>query len=279
MYRLMGVYAHPDDETFGNGGTLALYSRRGAETHVVCATRGEVGEAPEDRRGYESIPAMREAELDCAAKILGLTSLRYLGYRDSGMTGSEHNAHPECTANAPVEDVARRIAHHIREVRPQVVITFDPIGGYRHPDHIAVHRGTVEAFRMASDASIELGGLAPYAPQKLYFSTFGRRLLRFAVRVMRLTGRDPTRFGANKDVDIASLAEVDFPIHATISVKEVAAIKARASACHDSQGGGRFGSRPVQWFSKLLGANEQFMRAAPETPPAKMERDLFEGVQ
>jgi N-acetyl-1-D-myo-inositol-2-amino-2-deoxy-alpha-D-glucopyranoside deacetylase len=279
MYRLMGVYAHPDDETFGNGGTLALYARRGAETHVVCATRGEVGEAPEDRRGYDSIAAMREAELDCAAKILELTSLRYLGYRDSGMTGSEHNVHPECTANAPVEDVARRIAYQIREVQPQVVITFDPIGGYRHPDHIAVHRGTVEAFRMASDASIELGGLAPYTPQKLYFSTFSRRLLRFAVRVMRLTGRDPTRFGTNKDVDIASLAEVDFPIHATISVKEVAEIKARASACHASQGGGRFGSRPVQWFSKLLGASEQFMRAVPATPPAQMERDLFEGVR
>jgi LmbE family N-acetylglucosaminyl deacetylase len=276
--RLMGVYAHPDDETFGNGGTLALYARRGVETHVVCATRGEVGEAPEDMHGHDSIAAMREAELDCAAKILRLTSLRYLGYRDSGMTGSEHNAHPDCTAAAPVAEIARRIAHHVREVKPQVVMTFDPIGGYRHPDHIAVHLGTVEAFHIAGDARVDIDGLAPYAPHKLYFSTFSRRLLRFAVRAMRLAGRDPTRFGTNKDVDIASLAEVDFPIHATIRVNEVAQIKAKASACHASQGGGRFGSWPVQLFAKLMGANEQFMRAVPQTPPARMERDLFEGI-
>jgi LmbE family N-acetylglucosaminyl deacetylase len=177
-----------------------------------------------------------------------------------------------------VGEIAQRIAHHIREVRPQVVMTFDPIGGYRHPDHIAVHRGTVEAFRMAGDAAVEINGLAAYAPQKLYFSTFSRQLLRLAIRGMRLLGRDPTRFGENKDVDIASLAEVDFPIHATISIREVIENKARASACHESQGGHRFGSRPVQWLSRLFGASEQFMRAVPAEPPVQMERDLFEGV-
>src|SRR5438270_1551496 len=110
--RLLGVFAHPDDETFGVGGTLALYARQGVGTHVVCATRGEVGEAPEDLKGFASKAEMRMDELQCAARILGLSSVRYLGYRDSGMPGSEHNAHPEATVATPLLDVARKIAWH-----------------------------------------------------------------------------------------------------------------------------------------------------------------------
>jgi LmbE family N-acetylglucosaminyl deacetylase len=276
--RLLGVFAHPDDETFGIGGTLALYARRGVETHVVCATRGEVGEAPDDLKGFATKADMRTGELECAARILGLTSVRYLGYRDSGMPGSEHNTHPGATTATPPADVARNIAWHIRDIRPQVIVTFDPIGGYRHPDHIAVHQATREAFRMAGDPAEPIEGLAPYAPQKLYYSTFSRRALRWGVRLMRLFRRDPTRFGENHDVDLVSLVEVDFPIHADIDIRPVADIKAAAAACHESQGGRRMASLPVRVLFRIFGAHEQFMRAIPESPPASKERDLFDRV-
>ena len=278
VHRLLAVFAHPDDETFGMGGTLALYARRGVGTHVVCATRGEVGEAPADLKGFATKAEMRMDELECAARILGLSSVRYLGYRDSGMPGSEHNSHPNATVATPVADVARKIAWHIRDIRPQVVVTFDPIGGYRHPDHIAVHLATWQALRMAADPAEAIDGLAPHAPQKLYYNTFSRRALRLGVLLLRLMRRDPTRFGENHDVDLASLAKVDFPAHAAIDTGSVAGIKAAAAACHASQGGGRMASRPVRLLSRVFGNREQFMRAIPETAPMRMERDLFEGI-
>ncbi len=272
--RLLAVLAHPDDETFGPGGTLALYARRGVEVQLVCATRGEVGEAPPDRKGFATVGEMRESELRCAAGILGLAGVHFLGYRDSGMPGSPDNAHPQALAAAPLPEVARATARYIRRLRPQVVITFDPIGGYRHPDHIAAHRATVEAFRLAADPAFFPEDGTPYSPQKLYFHTFPHGFIRWAVRILRLFGQDPSHFGKNRDIDIASLAEVDFPIHARIDIRSVAEVKQKASACHSSQGGGP----PSGWLTRLVGGVESYMRAEPQPPPQRIERDLFEGV-
>ncbi len=274
--RLLAVFAHPDDETFGTGGTLALYARRGVEVHLICATRGEVGEAPADLKGFASPGDMREDELRCAAGVLGLKGIHMLGYRDSGMAGSADNTHPRALAAQPVEQVAREIARFIRQIRPQVVITFDPIGGYRHPDHIAIHRATVAAFQMAGDASLPLDDLPAFVPDKLYYSTFSRRFLRGAVRMLRLLGQDPEHFGKNRDIDIASLANVEFPVHAIITTREVIDVKNQAMACHSSQGG----SMPavVRWLQRLLAGDETFMRAVPAEPPMQRERDLFEGL-
>jgi LmbE family N-acetylglucosaminyl deacetylase len=275
--RLLAIFAHPDDETFGAGGTLALYARRGVEVSLVCATRGEVGEAPPDLKGFPDVGSMREAELRCAAQVLGLAGVYFLGYRDSGMPGSPDNTHPRALAAAPPEKVAREAARYIRQLRPQVVITFDPIGGYRHPDHIASHRAAVAGFKIAADPAEDPGGGAPYQPQKLYFHTFPHGFLRWAVRLLPLVGVDPHRFGKNRDIDIAALAEVDFPIHTRIDVRPVIGIKHTAAACHSSQGGGS-GGGPGRWLETLLGASESFMRAYPEAPPPRIERDLFAGV-
>ena len=147
---LLAVLAHPDDETFGTGGTLALYARSGAEVHLICATRGEVGEMdPKLLRGFDSIAERREHELRCAAELLGLSGVHFLGYRDSGMPGSPDNSHPNALAAQPLDKVAADVAQWIHALKPQVVITFDPIGGYRHPDHIAIQKATVKAFEDA----------------------------------------------------------------------------------------------------------------------------------
>ncbi len=274
--RLLAVFAHPDDETFGTGGTLALYARRGVEVYLICATRGEVGEAPPDLKGFQSPGEMREDELRCAAGILGLKGVYFLGYRDSGMPGSSDNTHPRALAAQPTETVAREIARYIRELQPQVVITFDPIGGYRHPDHIAIHRATVEAFRISGDPVQAADALPPFQPPKLYFSTFSRRFLRTSVRVLKLLRQDPEHFGKNRDINLASLVDVDYPIHATIPIREVKSIKERAMACHSSQGGSLPG--PLRWLQRLFVADETYMRAVPSEPPLRVEHDLFEGL-
>ena len=277
--RLLAVLAHPDDESFGPGGTLALYAHRGVEVHLACATRGEVGTVAEELlRGYRDVGDLREHELRCAAQHLHLTGVHFMGYRDSGMPGSPDNRHPQALAAAPLDEVAARVTRLLRSLRPQVVITFDPIGGYRHPDHIAIQRATVAAFEAAGDAARFPDGLPPYRPQKLYFHTFGRRFLRLAVRGMSLLGRDPRRFGRNADIDLAEIAAQDFPLHAFIRFSEVAEAKSRATACHASQGGPPTGGL-MGWFFRLAGGEETFMRAYPPAESGLRERDLFEGVR
>jgi LmbE family N-acetylglucosaminyl deacetylase len=276
--RLLAVLAHPDDESFGPGGTLALYARRGVGVHLVCATRGELGGAPEELlAGHADVAALREHELECAARELGLSGVHLLGYRDSGMPGSPDNQHPRALAAAPLDKVAAQVVHLIRQIRPQVVITFDPMGGYRHPDHIAIHRATLEAFRASGDPARYPGGSPTFHPDKLYYHTFDRRFLRLAVRVMRLFGRDPSRFGRNADIDLADIASQDFPSHARIDFREVAEVKSRAAACHASQGSPPT-SGAMGLFFRLAGGSETFMRAFPPAPRGLRETDLFEGV-
>jgi LmbE family N-acetylglucosaminyl deacetylase len=275
---LLAVLAHPDDESFGPGGTLALYARRGVAVHLICATRGEVGAVDERlMEGFADLGALRESELRCAASHLGLASVHFLGYRDSGMPGSPDNRHPQALAAAPQEEVVARLVPHLRRLRPQVVITFDPIGGYNHPDHIAIHRAALAAFFAASDPSYSAEGLPPHAPQKLYYSTFSRTFLRTAVQLLRLLRRDPRRFGRNADIDLAEVARQDFPIHARVDVTSVLDIKSRASACHASQGGGP-PSGMTGVLMRLTGSKEVFMRAFPPAPARLRESDLFEGV-
>lgn len=275
---LLAVLAHPDDETFGTGGTLALYASRGVEVHLLCATRGEVGTVePAMLEGYDGIAELRQHELECAAQALGLAGVHFLGYRDSGMPGSADNDHPQALAGAPVEDVAAVIVEWIRRLKPQVVITFDPIGGYRHPDHIACHKATVAAFDACGDPAKFPNGLPPHRVQKLYFSTFRRPWLRHGVRLLRLFGQDPRHWGRNKDIDLVDIAQSQFPIHARIDIRTVAERKQRATACHASQ----LMPRPpglARFLFRLPDREEVYMRAHPPAGPDVRERDLFEGV-
>ena len=277
---LLAVLAHPDDESFGVGGTLAFYARRGVAVHLACATQGEAGEVdPEFMHGFDSIAERRTSELRCAAEKLGLSRVHLLGYRDSGMTGLPDNQHPGALASAPEEEVAGKIADLIREIQPQIVITFDPIGGYRHPDHIAIHNATVRAFDLAGNLDYT-SDLPPYLAQKLYFQVIPKKLLRAALFVIRLFGRDPHRFGRNQDIDLASLLDDgDFASHARIDFSEVMDRKQAASLCHASQlegtGQGRW---LIRWMERLFAGSDYFMRAFPPPEPGLLERDLFEGV-
>jgi LmbE family N-acetylglucosaminyl deacetylase len=276
---LLSVLAHPDDESFGMGGTLALYAKRGAAVYLACATRGEVGDvAPDCLEGFGSIAERREYELRCAAGKLGLTAVHFLDYRDLGMPGSPDNHHPNALAATPLDEVAAKVVHLIRQIQPQVVLTFDPIGGYRHPDHIAIHLATVRAFQLAGDPTFAPDDLPPYQPQRLYFHTISRRMLRFAVRIMPWFGKDPHKWGQNKDIDLASLATEDFPVHAVIDYREVLEQKNQASICHESQGGPGMSRGVMGWVLRMGGSKESFMRAFPAPSNGLKEKDLFQGL-
>lgn len=277
---ILAVLAHPDDESFGMGGTLALYAQGGVAVHLVCGTRGEAGEVDEKfMHGFRSIAERREAELRCAAKKLGLVGVDFLEYRDSGMPGSPDNQHPQALIAAPPEEVSAKITYYIRKYKPQVVLTFDPIGGYKHPDHIRIHNATVRAFDLASDPNLD-SDLPPYQPQKLYFYVIPKKYMRVGINLMRLFGKDPSRLGRNQDIDLTSLVEDgDFPVHAKIGYRSVAATKDEASLCHDSQlDGASLRRGPMRWALALFGRTDYFMRAYPPPEPGLKEYDLLAGV-
>lgn len=277
---LLAVLAHPDDESFGLGGTLALYARKGCDVYYVCATRGEVGTVdPAHMQGFDSIAELRESELRCAAGHLGLKEVFFLGYRDSGMPGTQDNQHPNAQVKHSIDEVAGRVVKYIRELKPDIVLTFDPIGGYKHPDHIHIHNATKLAFEKADDASFHPEAGAPFKPFALYYQVFPRWFLKGATRLMPLFGKDPTKFGANGDINLKDLAEVDFPVHVRLDIREVAEIKNQAGACHVSQGGGQMRRGLMGFVTRIFGENEDYMRAYPPVDGRfKMKRDLFEGI-
>ncbi|MDO9085636.1 MAG: PIG-L deacetylase family protein [Anaerolineaceae bacterium] len=278
---LLAVLAHPDDETFGMGGTLARYAKEGVDVYLICATRGEVGEMDEEfLRGFNSIAERREYELRCAAKSLGIKEVIFLKYRDSGMVGSVHNDHPDSLFSANLEQVAEEVVQNIRRLQPSVVITFDPIGGYRHPDHIKIHEATIKAFKLASDPSYQDQlNQPPFQIKKLYYHSIPKDFLRWTVRIIKIIGKDPRKFGKNKDIDLVSIAEVHFPTHAIIHYGNVVNLRNEASACHSSQGGSRASGGLMGWLQRILGSKDRFMRAYPDPLPGeKIERDLFQGI-
>lgn len=276
---ILAVLAHPDDESFGMGGTLALYARKGYDTYYVCATRGEAGTVDEEfLNGFKDTAELRTAELDRAAKILGLKGVFFLGYRDSGMLGMDANKHPDAQINHSIDEVAGRVVKYIRELKPDIVLTFDPIGGYKHPDHIHIHNATVLAFEKADDPSFHPESGAPFKPRALYYHVFPRGFLKWMTRLMPLVGKDPRKWGRNGDIDLTELI-VDFPIHARVDIRSVAEVKREAGAQHASQGGVGMRRGLMGFVTRVFGEKEEYMRAYPPvsgTP--RVQRDLFEGI-
>ena len=270
---LLAVFAHPDDESFGPGGTLAKYGAEGVAVHLICATLGEAGESDASDLGEcDDLACRRERELRCAADVLGLTEVHLLGYRDSGMAGSPANHHPRALVQADPDVLAKQVADLMRRLRPQVVLTFGPFGGYGHPDHVAMHRATVAAFERLPGSE---------RPQKLYFSTFPRTMLRWTVRLMPLFGVNPEAIGKNKDINLRAALEHELPVTTRVDIGNYYEIKQQAGACHSSQlsGPGSFWGRLPRWLVRRWQSTETFCRA---TPPfhrgGRVERDLFAGV-
>ena len=277
--RLLISVAHPDDETFGYGGLVARYVSEGAEVYAIVSTNGDVGTMDESFvEKHGSKKAVRLAELECARQMLGFRRIFLLGYRDSGMMGSASNSHPDCSWQAPREELARRVVEVIREIRPQVILTHNRYGGYGHPDHIAIQRATSDAFELAGDADFRTEGQSAWQPQKLYYSSSPTLLLRYGILMTRLRGQDPRAMGRNRDVDMVATLENIEPPNVRINVRQWSDIWDAASRCHASQLGGRRNRTP-RWMRLLFSSHVSFTRIQP--PPAHRridERDLFDNV-
>ena len=150
--RLLAAFAHPDDEGFGSGGSLAMLVARGAQVTLVCGTNGDVGEISDPALATpENLAQVRQQELRSAMAVTGVADIRFLNYRDSGMAGTEDNEHPNSLHQAEPAKVVQTLLDIIQETRPEIVITHDPSGGYGHPDHRAMCRHTTEAYSLAME--------------------------------------------------------------------------------------------------------------------------------
>jgi mycothiol S-conjugate amidase len=277
---LLAVLAHPDDESFGIGGTLARYARENVEVHVAIATDGVAGSVVERYHEVkDQLVQVRSRELEAASKLLGVT-LHQLCYRDSGYIGDPANDHPEAFIQANEFEAIGRVVCLMRQVRPQVVITHDEQGGYFHPDHIYCSKITTAAFHAAGDASrYPQLGLAAYQPQRLYYTAFPSRWVKLLVLIMRLRRQDPTKIGRNQDIDITQVGIPSAKINTYIDYSRYWDVKVAAGAQHQSQGGGAgFGRLIPVWLQKRLLAKEAFMLAYPPVYNGFRETDLFSQV-
>jgi N-acetyl-1-D-myo-inositol-2-amino-2-deoxy-alpha-D-glucopyranoside deacetylase len=272
---LLAIYAHPDDEAFGTGGTIARYACEGVKTYLVCATRGEVGEISDPSLATpETLGQVREGELRCAAETMGISELIFLDYRDSGMAGTEENRDPRAFINAPADEVIARLVAIIRRLRPQVVTTFEPNGGYGHPDHIAIHHHSVAAFHAAADAHYKPDLGAPWQASRLFYTAIPRSFFVEMRRQLEALGEDTSDFDSFDD---PARGWPDDQVHVHLDVASTVDSKWEALNCHRTQfGPGNLFRRLPDAQVKSLMSVEHFALAWPEPQPGLQLGGLFD---
>lgn len=268
---LLAIFAHPDDESFGVGGVMALAATRGIPVHLICATNGDQGGRPgEDVDDHSMDPEVRRQELRCACEALGAAPPIFLGYRDSGMEG--WGAPEGSLSLADPGEVVARLVEEIRAVRPAVIVTFDPGGIYGHPDHVAISRFATEAYRRASS---EPGGPRALFHQALSRSSIEemRRLMEAAVAAGEPVP-EPSADDLRQQEAIVRLSRPDEDISTIVDVRAVLDRKIAALACHESQMRGRSWDEDPALVEQTMG-RETFVRVDPPAAPGTHEEDLF----
>jgi len=279
-YRVLLVHAHPDDETINNGATMAMYADLGASVTLVTCTRGEEGEVlvpelvnlasgAEDKLGEHRI-----TELAAAMKELGITDHRFLGegkklYRDSGMMGTDPNNRPDVFWQADLEEASDYLVEVIEEVKPHILITYDEIGGYGHPDHIQAHRVAMRASEKSN-----------WKIQKIYWNTMPKSVLAESMQKMKEIGSD--FFGA-ESVDDLPFAKDDVFVTSLIDgnshvEKKMAAMKAHLTQISVD---GPFFALSNNLGLQVWGDEYYTLVRGEKTEPFDengRERDLFAGV-
>jgi LmbE family N-acetylglucosaminyl deacetylase len=273
---LLSIFAHPDDESYGAGGVMALAAAAGNSVWVLCATNGDQGGRPGEVDVDHSLdPEIRRQELACACRELGVSEPIFLGYRDSGMEG--WGAPEGSLSRAPQDEVVDRILTVIRRLRPAVIVTFDPGGVYGHPDHTACSDTATAAYRRAA---AEPGG-----PVALYHQALPRSFVAGMQAAMaeerRRAGGDspPTEDDLRQQEAMQKLARPDEEITTIISISSVLERKVAALACHDSQMRGRQWDDPeTRAQMEQMFGHETFVRIDPPPQPGERE-DRFIGLK
>ncbi len=280
---MLAVHAHPDDEAIGTGGILARYSAAGVRVAIACATRGEAGEivdpTMDEGEARPRLAEIREQELRCACGVLGVHDLFFLDYRDSGMAGTAENEDPASFHLADLDEATGRLVRVIRALRPQVVITYDEKGGYRHPDHVKAHRVAVAAFDAAADpARYSEDGLAPWRPLKLYYTAVPRSRLEEMARYYQSVGI--TSPFDRPDLAPEAFGNPDEAITTRVDVRAHLDQKRRALECHRTQiAADSFFFTIPEVFSRDFMGQEHFIRARSLVPAPTPEEDLFAGIE
>lgn len=277
---LLAIFAHPDDEVLGSGGTLARYAAEEVRVALVVATRGEAGEIQRPGTATpETLPQVREQEMRCSAQALGISELIFLDHRDSGMAGTPENEHPQAFINAPAEAVVERLTGIIRRLQPQVMVTFEPYGGYGHPDHIAVHRRTLAAFEAAADGSRYPAQGPAWQTQRLFYPILPVSL--FVEMKRRVAARGGDVSGYDEIIERQSAEETwpDDEIHVEMDVQAFVDRKWEAWNCHRTQFGpdSRFRRLPDEEMKELL-SREHFAQARPVPGGGRQVDHLFAGL-
>ncbi|PZG00513.1 N-acetyl-1-D-myo-inositol-2-amino-2-deoxy-alpha-D-glucopyranoside deacetylase [Micromonospora deserti] len=281
--RLLLVHAHPDDEAIGTGSTMAHYAAAGAHVTLVTCTLGEEGEihVPELAQlaaaEADQLGGYRIAELAAACAALGVTDHRFLGgagrYRDSGMMGLPTNEHPRAFWQADLDEAARHLVEIMREVRPQVMITYDGNGFYGHPDHIQAHRVAMRA--------VELARPEGFAPTKVYWTAMPQSVLEAGLT--HFAGSSDNPFAGIEKATELPFCTPDAQIAARIDATEQHAAKEAAMRAHATQIpatswlysiAGNFGAEfmGVEYFTLAVGEK------GPGSGPYGWEDDLFAGL-
>jgi LmbE family N-acetylglucosaminyl deacetylase len=278
---LLVIRPHPDDESSATGGLLAYYHARGVSTGVVICTGGEEGEIHDpildpvaDR---PRLRAIREQELRHACALLGVAELRMLGYRDSGMPGTPANQHLDAFAQAATGEAVGRLVRIIRVLRPRVIVTEPPGGGYAHPDHIRCHQVSLAAFHAAGDARAypEAGPAWPvaklYAIAQIDDGQWETLRPAFQAAGFDVGGRQPSRTRARgAGPETATVA---------LDVRPYSAIQRQALLAHRTQipPDSVWGRLPAALYRQAF-ATAYLLRLHPPAAPGEYEQDLFEGL-
>lgn len=265
---LMAVFAHPDDEAFGTGGTLAKYASEGCDVYLVSATRGEAGKIAEpDLANPANLPYVREQELRCACQVYGIQPPRFLDYVDGQLTIVHQG------------QAVGRLVCIIREIRPQVLITFGPEGIYGHYDHIAVHRWATIAFNLAADPDCFPEQLPdacePHQISKVYYRVLSEK----QVAAMAEEGRPALMMDG---VPFYFFGWREEEITTVIDVGDYVEIKLRGIRCHVTQVGrhNRFAEAPEEVMRDPWFRRETFVLARSTVGwPRGLETDLFSGLR
>jgi len=270
---LMAVHAHPDDESSSTGGVLARYASEGIETVVVTCTNGELGDLPGGIKPGasdhdESIVARtRRSELEAACRLLGVTHLELLGYRDSGMPDWDYKDRPDAFCNVSIDAAAERVAALFETYRPDVVVTYDDAAAYNHPDHMKASQVTQAAL-----------ALRPI-PQKLYFTAMSRRNWDKVRTILEEQGGEGPAFPTPSAEMIQRLEALEGRITTSVDVLPFANTKRAALMAHASQLEESFFARfPPEVFDLAFG-QETFIRVTDATGAPLPETDLFAGLR
>jgi LmbE family N-acetylglucosaminyl deacetylase len=278
----LAVHAHPDDEASSTGGLLRLLANQGVRTVLVTCTNGEYGDALDgakpgtsDHDGDE-VAKIRAVELEKSVDVLGVSRLVRLGYRDSGMIGWPQNDNPEAFWSTPVEDAATRLAAILREERPQVIMTYNEIGFYGHPDHIQANRITLAAFKMIDFEPTLYYNAIPNSVMALYRERWAQeeRERRAADEAKGIV-REPE----SDDGDELDMGTPDDQISAVINVADVSDAKFDALAAHASQMGESFWMKMGREEFKTVMGNEWFVRVTNPKGIEGVVTDIFAGYR